>query len=1048
LQYVSRVSRRKQIGIAAALLIAAVAAYELWPGGTENKDSDSAGPSDAEIAAARRKARLETGDIDRTPATVGGRVIDAETRAPIAGALVSIGRATLAEGAFGSFGAGAGTEPTVAITGADGRWRSPGLKAGAYSVSATADGYLPASIDRLQLTPGVDRGDADLELSRGGRALTGVVTDIGGGPIAGALVRATRFTAGTVRSILRAPYLARTGADGRYKVQLAEGGYALEVSHPDYISGRRSTEIRGADRTEDFELIPGATISGTVLVRGTDEPVSGALVTVGQGDFKITGISLGNSSTTDGQGRFTLRGLRSGEVRLLALAGEHASREHVTVDVSVAEQIDDVVIYVDRSYTISGFVVSKQDRDKAVSEVLVGAWNLSPPLAHVSSNPSAADGYFEIRGVFPGSYRVGAVGEQRLPSLFDHSVEVVDADVTDVIVELDQGRSVSGRVDPPAAAYIRAEVDPSTIGLFSIPSVVASQLARTNADADGRFELRGLGTGKLSLVAEMPDGRTGRLPIEIGGSDLTGLVIELEARGAISGVVVDAAGEPVVRARVRADRRGEGRDMVGFGSALGDQRGVLSGDDGGFRIIGLESGTYELSVRDRQRLAWADPTAEDPEVVIEGAREVRDIRLVVEARDATIRGVVVGPGGAPVADAWVRAETELALPPEVAARVADGQEVEVREEGGDGERRGPPRRRWSSRSPPVLSNADGRFEITGLRSGTYTVTADGMRGEAHGEKTGVETGTETTVQLERMASLRGVVSRGGAPIASYTIELEGPSDKRRQIFNADGAYRINRLEAGAYKISVLAADGRAAAEVKLEAGAAREKNLSLVAYSSLRGEVVSAETGEPLPDLPVMAFSEGSDVGSLGVELISGEGPRTQADGSFLIRRLGAGSGNLIVVDGDATGFEPLASKSFEIGQGQDLDVGVVHATTARIVPKDERGDYGFRTVAANWADRPRPDDAAGDRDEPPAGLDPEARHLWVTSIEPDGPASRTDLAAGDRITAINGIDLAVTGPDIAAQLLATVRTRKGQKALLAVATPDGAARSVTVVAE
>jgi C-terminal processing protease CtpA/Prc len=72
---------------------------------------------------------------------------------------------------------------------------------------------------------------------------------------------------------------------------------------------------------------------------------------------------------------------------------------------------------------------------------------------------------------------------------------------------------------------------------------------------------------------------------------------------------------------------------------------------------------------------------------------------------------------------------------------------------------------------------------------------------------------------------------------------------------------------------------------------------------------------------------------------------------------------------------------------------------------------------------------------------------LWVSTIEEDGGAAATELAVGDRITSINGVDLAATGPDIGSQLLATVRTREGQRALLGIER-DGAARSISVVAE
>jgi len=68
--------------------------------------------------------------------------------------------------------------------------------------------------------------------------------------------------------------------------------------------------------------------------------------------------------------------------------------------------------------------------------VLVGAYNFNGQV-HLARDSTADDGYFEIHGVQNGTFMIGAAGEDRVVALMGQQVTVKDADVKDVIVELD-----------------------------------------------------------------------------------------------------------------------------------------------------------------------------------------------------------------------------------------------------------------------------------------------------------------------------------------------------------------------------------------------------------------------------------------------------------------------------------------------------------------------------------------------------------------------------------------------------------------------------------
>ena len=316
--------RRRNLAIAAGgAVIAVVLAWFLWPSGSKGDGAQGKSSS----AAARRAAR-KSGTADRRPAGIAGRVVDDKGH-PIAGAVVSIAMRNLSRGERSD--AGAAPEPLTATTAADGRWSADALTPGRYTVSAAARGHIPSIIDPLVLAPAERKTGVDFALRAGGNTLSGTVSDIGGGPIAGALVRATSTGDGNLFHLFRAPFTAMTDQEGHYELTLADSSYMLEAMHEDYVSDSRWSELRGGDRTEDFVLTPGAVVQGQVRVRGTDEPLAGAIVSQGLNEnFELSSGGL-SGAVTDAQGNFVLRGLKSGTVELAATGPGFASREPTEV---------------------------------------------------------------------------------------------------------------------------------------------------------------------------------------------------------------------------------------------------------------------------------------------------------------------------------------------------------------------------------------------------------------------------------------------------------------------------------------------------------------------------------------------------------------------------------------------------------------------------------------------------------------------------------------------------------------------------------------------
>jgi membrane-associated protease RseP (regulator of RpoE activity) len=140
----------------------------------------------------------------------------------------------------------------------------------------------------------------------------------------------------------------------------------------------------------------------------------------------------------------------------------------------------------------------------------------------------------------------------------------------------------------------------------------------------------------------------------------------------------------------------------------------------------------------------------------------------------------------------------------------------------------------------------------------------------------------------------------------------------------------------------------------------------------------------------VVAGAEGSESMMMGV--IAGTSPKTDASGRFVLDKISAGKGVVLVMDD--SGFKPLATKPYTASAGQRVDLGAIEIVPPR---KGDAGTFGMTTEPTT----------AGDG-------------LTVVQVKPGGPAAGAGLVAGDTITAIAGRTVKDLGAPASAQYLSS----------------------------
>jgi hypothetical protein len=809
---------------------------------------------------------------------VSGRVLTASGQA-LASATVSVTSRQEAEAL------------SVVQTDARGHWELCQLPTGRYALSAAAPGYRP-DYQVLEVRSSESSKTVDLRLESGGVELRGQVLDVGGGPVVGARIFAVEQ--------VPAPEFGRTGprpvswtdATGHYQLGLTAGVYGLTVSHPDYVDGVATVRLESAPREQDFLLTPAASLQGRVLTREGAYPVAGARVSWSlasddaKGSFSLEGAPA-PAAVSDASGSFTLQHLPSGRLQLRA-ASEGLLSEPVAVDLGIAARSRDVVLLVDRALSISGHVVQK-GRGTPVVGAHVSALHTETQEASRESAPSDAQGAFQLLVPGAGRYRLITSGGDFVPRLLSPLVTVKDSSVEDVRVEVDTGATVRGRVVPAAEAWISLEPRGGS-GQGSVLTAMTVFNLRARSTPEGTFELSGVPSGAFTLVATTLAGERGTAPVDVGEGETPSTLIPLSPAGRIEGRVVDEQGRAVRNVTVRAVPDSKGKDFQG--RLPPGLAGGLSEADGRFELSGLAAATYRLEAEDSSGARSLREPPAGGALSLGAGQRLTGVKVVVQGRGCGLAGRVQASSGGAQPDVWVSATPQDSPP-------------------------GAPR--------VVLSGPDGSFQLEQLSCGAYEVAGFAPdTGEQGSVRSELRQGRSERVEL-RLApgmTLRGSVRRAGSAVRQFVLTAQGPSQYQVQVNDASGEFRIAGVLPGRYSVGVTSEEGNALQTVEVGTGSAPAA-IELVSWGSISGTVLDAVTHQPLQGHDVLVKSE-SGMGTFDnvLSLIGHDGPRTDAQGHFQVQRLPSGPGRLMVIRGSAERFEILASRSFSLAPGQQLQLG------------------------------------------------------------------------------------------------------------------------------
>jgi protocatechuate 3,4-dioxygenase beta subunit len=466
--------------------------------------------------------------------------------------------------------------------------------------------------------------------------------------------------------------------------------------------------------------------------------------------------------------------------------------------------------------------------------------------------------------VVPGAYQVAAWTDHTARTLQWLSVGAGETQARIVLVA---GAAVAGRVvDERGAPVAGASV--AFHGASDWSQQADRRYDAITTAADGAFRFDAVAAGSFRFSAAHPSFAPGSSPLVTldGKNERTGITIELASGAIVRGRVVDGEHKAISGVRVRigtASRRG----MI-----FETPRQAYSDDAGAFEVKGLPR-------RELAAVALHESGSSATRDIDATGGDVANVELVID-RTGTIVGVVVDPEGHPIE----------------AAQVSAGPNFRDQRSSGDFSN-------WRLRGfPEDLTDASGKFTLTGLAPGSYQVTAlrsaaaaRGRRGATEGVV--AEAGTrDLKIVLAPEGAVKGRVAFGdGTAPAAFTVSV----GMTQQAFAGDSAFELDALAPQHYELQVRGpAFQTRAVDVTIEPGKTADLGTIQVEQGRVLAGTVVAD-GQPVAGATVSA---GRQVMGNGTSSTASFGPMgantktttTGPDGTFSLAGFGGGDLTLV----------------------------------------------------------------------------------------------------------------------------------------------------------
>jgi len=396
-------------------------------------------------------------------AGIKGRVLDAATGEPLAGAIID---------------AEAGGARASALSGPDGAYMVAGLSCGLLTVNVSMEGYLGQKLSGELATPGMYTLDIALHALSSRATVFGEAVNASTGLFEEG-VRVTHVGTGIT---------AMTGPDGRFSLTgIPVGPQVFEVKKAGFVDKEYRVDITSLTFRLDImeplrqaashPRVTGPNLSGKVVDALSGKPLPGAVVKVMNTDLQVT---------ADANGRYSFANLPYGEQFLVAYVHDH---EAVSMNPKVAPGMSgdlDFRLPPTTVGVIAGRVTDART-GLPIKNVRVRLWG-SALLSALTEH----DGTYKIMSVPVGVHDLSFVHpmyrEGARPAV---RVEAEQTTVVDVALV---GRPLTGSL----TGTVR---DEDTLAPLAGARVSACGKAVT-ADSQGRYTLSGLPSGLVGIQVE------------------------------------------------------------------------------------------------------------------------------------------------------------------------------------------------------------------------------------------------------------------------------------------------------------------------------------------------------------------------------------------------------------------------------------------------------------------------------------------------------------------------------------------------------------------